>query len=86
MTACASEPQVFYVHETPDTPVFPVFPPPDVVTYDDESDTVSMPLWYWQDIAEYKISVDAIHNYLTALQERERKERSEAQAAKDAQK
>jgi hypothetical protein len=83
MTACASEPQVYYVYEAPDTPTFPVFPPPDAVEYDEETDTVSMPLWYWQEIAEYKISVDAIRNYLAALRDREREERSAYQAAKD---
>jgi hypothetical protein len=83
MTACASKPQVFYVHEAPDTPAFPVFPPPDAVEYNDESDTVSMPLWYWQKIAEYKIDVDAIRDYITALRDREREERSAAQAARD---
>jgi hypothetical protein len=46
---------------------FPVFPPPDCVEYDEATDTVSMPLWYWQDIAEYKIDVDAARDYLTLL-------------------
>jgi hypothetical protein len=26
-----------------------------------------MPLWYWQDIAEYKIDVDAIEAYINQL-------------------
>ncbi|MGP1602717.1 hypothetical protein [Treponema sp.] len=34
---------------------------------DEETETVSMPLWYWQRIAEYKIDVDAIENYLNEL-------------------
>jgi hypothetical protein len=46
---------------------FPVFAPPDCVEYDEKTDTVSMPLWYWQQIAEYKIDVDAIRDYLTLL-------------------
>jgi hypothetical protein len=46
---------------------FPVFPPPDCVEYDEATDTVFMPLWYWQDIAEYKIDVDAARDYLTLL-------------------
>jgi hypothetical protein len=83
MTACASEPRVFYVHEAPDTPAFPVFPPPDVVEYHDETDTVSMPLWYWQKIAEYKIDTDAIRDYIDGLRQREREEQAAAQAAKD---
>jgi hypothetical protein len=37
------------------------------VEYDEATDTVSMPLWYWQDIAEYKIDVDAIEEYLERL-------------------
>jgi hypothetical protein len=48
---------------------FPVFPPPDCVEYDEAADTVSMPLWYWQDIAEYKIDVDAVRDYLKTLRE-----------------
>jgi hypothetical protein len=46
---------------------FPVFPPPDSVEYDEETDAVSMPLWYWREIAEYKIGVDAARDYLEAL-------------------
>jgi hypothetical protein len=46
---------------------FPVFPRPDCVTYDDQTDLVSMPLWYWQKIAEYKIDVDAIEAYINRL-------------------
>jgi hypothetical protein len=48
---------------------FPVFPPPDCVKYDEATDTVSMPLWYWQKIAEYKIDVDAARDYLKRLRE-----------------
>jgi len=48
---------------------FPVFPPPDCVTYDEKTDLVSMPLWYWQKIAEYKIDVDAINKYIKQLRE-----------------
>jgi hypothetical protein len=40
---------------------------PDCVVYDDETDLVSMPLWYWKKIAEYKIDVDAINKYFIAL-------------------
>jgi hypothetical protein len=65
---CASPPKVeyAYIRETPDA-AFPVFPPPDCVAYEDATDTVSMPLWYWQEIAEYKISVDAVRDYLDGL-------------------
>jgi hypothetical protein len=47
--------------------VFPVFPPPDPVTLDAETETVSMPLWYWEKVAEYKIDVDAIEKYISEL-------------------
>ena len=67
--ACAGTPRIEYVYETPDVPAFPVFPPPDPVTLDEGSETVSMPLWYWQKIAEYKIDVDAIETYLDRLRE-----------------
>jgi hypothetical protein len=66
MTACATT-EIEYVREIP-TVTFPVFPPPDCVEYNEETYTVSMPLWYWQKVAEYKIDVDAIHDYLTILQ------------------
>lgn len=69
MTACAGSPRIEYVYETPGVPAFPVFPPPDPVTLDGEKETVSMPLWYWQKIAEYKIDVDAIEEYLDRLRE-----------------
>jgi hypothetical protein len=67
ITACETTPKIEYVHETPDV-IFPVFPFSDSVTYDEETGTVSMPLWYWQKIAEYKIDVDAIEAYLSILQ------------------
>jgi hypothetical protein len=66
MTACATQTKVEYVREIPAV-VFPVFPPPDCVVFDDDTETVSMPLWYWQEIAEYKIDVDAARDYLTLL-------------------
>jgi hypothetical protein len=66
LLACETTPRVEYIHEIPDV-VFPVFPPPDSVTYDEETDTVLMPLWYWQKIAEYKIDVDAIEIYIKGL-------------------
>jgi hypothetical protein len=49
--------------------IFPAFPPPDCVTYDEATDIVSMPLWYWQKIAEYKIDVDAVNEYIQRLRE-----------------
>jgi hypothetical protein len=76
MTACASAPGIEYIHDVPAI-TFPVFPPPDCVEYDEATDTVSMPLSYWRDIAEYKIDVDAIEEYLdklrTAAQAKEEK-------------
>jgi hypothetical protein len=71
MQACASQPvqiktEYVYIHDVPEV-VFPIFPPPDTVTFDPETETVSMPLWYWQEIAEYKLSIDAIRDYFTIL-------------------
>ncbi|GHV79781.1 hypothetical protein AGMMS49944_15720 [Spirochaetia bacterium] len=71
MQACASQPvqirtEYVYIHDVPDL-VFPIFPPPDSVTFNAETETVLMPLWYWQKIAEYKIDVDAIQAYVTQL-------------------
>lgn len=66
ITACVTQPKIEYVREIP-VVTFPVFPPPDCVEYDEETDTVSMPLWYWQQVAEYKIDVNAIRDYLIVL-------------------
>jgi hypothetical protein len=65
---CGTTPKIAIVHEIPDV-VFPVFPPPDCVILDPETETVSMPLWYWQKVAEYKLDVDAIEEYVTRLRE-----------------
>jgi len=65
-TACKTTPKIEYIFTTPSV-TFPVFPPPDCVTFDEKTDLVSMPLWYWQKIAEYKIDVDAISKYLKQL-------------------
>jgi hypothetical protein len=67
MMSCASNLKIEYVHEVPDIPAFPIFPQPNCVTFDEESETVSMPLWYWEAIARYKIDVDAIRNYLVGI-------------------
>jgi hypothetical protein len=64
MMSCAGIPRIEYVRLPAEVPAFPVFPAPDCVTLDDESETVSMPLWYWQKVAEYKIGVDAVEEYL----------------------
>jgi hypothetical protein len=53
-------------------PAFPVFPAPDHVTLDEKTETVSMPLWYWQEIAKYKIGVDAVETYLKKTNEANR--------------
>jgi hypothetical protein len=72
ITACASEPRIVYVHDAAVIPsfLFPIFPSPDNVRYDEAADTVLMPLEYWQKIAEYKIGVDAIEEYINKLRER----------------
>jgi hypothetical protein len=66
MTACQTSPKIEYVHDIPDV-TFPVFPPPDCVTFDEETGLVSMPLWYWLLVANYKIDVDAARDYLEKL-------------------
>ena len=48
---------------------FPLFPDPEPVVFDDTTETVSMPLWYWQKIAEYKIEVDAIQSYFEKIRQ-----------------
>ena len=66
ITACATSPKIEYVYETYDV-AFPLFPDPESVVFDDTTETVSMPLWYWQKIAEYKIEVDAIQSYFEKI-------------------
>jgi hypothetical protein len=66
MLSCRTVKSIEYIHEIPDIS-FPVFPVPDCVTFDADTETVSMPLDYWQKIAEYKIDIDAIQKYLDKL-------------------
>lgn len=68
ITACATSPKIEYVYETYDV-AFPLFPDPEPVAFDDTTETVSMPLWYWQKIAEYKIEVDAIQSYFEKIRQ-----------------
>ena len=68
ITACATSPKIEYVYETYDV-AFPLFPDPEPVVFDDTTETVSMPLWYWQKIAEYKIEVDAIQSYFEKIRQ-----------------
>ena len=63
-TSCASTPKTVVVHDVPDVE-FPVFPDPDPVVLN--GDTVSMPLWYFTKIAEYKADVDKVEAYLNEL-------------------
>lgn len=65
-TACETT-KIVVKAGTPDV-VFPVFPDPTPVTLDEKAAIVMMPLWYWQKIAEYKIDVDSIEEYLLRLQ------------------
>lgn len=44
---------------------FPEFPSPyvdgvSVVTFDEETEIVTMPLWYWKAIVRYKVDVDTV--------------------------
>lgn len=74
--ACQTSPRIEIVYDVPDV-TFPAFPPPDCVTLDDETGTVSMPLWYWLLIANYKIDVDAIEKYIDRLRDLKREKLSE---------
>jgi hypothetical protein len=49
--------------------IFPVFPDPVPVTFDAETELVMMPLWYWEQVAQYKIDIDALETYLNKLRE-----------------
>ena len=69
-TACETT-RIEYIYDIPAV-TFPVFPPPDFVAYDPDTDMVIMPLFYWQKIAEYKIDIDAIKQYLDVLREAEK--------------
>lgn len=75
MTSCATQTKVVtkVVHDVPDVE-FPVFPDPEPVKLDEATETVSMPLWYYIKIAEYKADVDKIEVYFEKLQELNKKE------------
>lgn len=66
ITACVTKGKTEYIYTVPDVD-FPLFPDPEPVVLDEATETVSMPLWYWQRIAEYKIDVDAVEDYLCKL-------------------
>jgi hypothetical protein len=68
--SCAGSPRIEYARLPADIPAFPVFPAPDCVVLDGDTETVSMPLWYWQKVAEYKIGVDAAEEYLKRTNEK----------------
>ena len=70
-TACQTSQKIKYVYEVPDV-TFPTFPPPDCVTFDEDTGLVSLPLWYWLLIANYKIDVDAIEQYIESLRKLQR--------------
>lgn len=65
LTSCETT-RIEYVRDVPDVS-FPIFPAPDGVTYDEESDTVTAPLDWYLRVAEYKIDVDAVEEYLRRL-------------------
>ena len=75
-TSCVTETKVVtkVIHDVPDVE-FPVFPDPDPVTL--EGETVSMPLWYYIKIAEYKADVDKIELYFEKLRELSEKENAQ---------
>ena len=78
MTSCVTETKVVtkVIHELPDAE-FPVFPDPEPVTLDEATETVSMPLWYYTKIAEYKADVDKIEALFENLRELNEKENAQ---------
>ena len=64
--SCVSSPKTIVIHDVPDVE-FPTFPDPEPVALDGE--TVTMPLWYFTKIAEYKADVDKIEVYFKKLRE-----------------
>lgn len=64
--SCVTRTKIEYVYEDYDV-VFPQFPEPVSVSFNEETETVSMPLWYWEKVAEYKVEVDAIQKYFEEL-------------------
>lgn len=45
-------------------------------------DAVFMPLWYWQDIARFKIDVDTVNEYLQTLRNKQTKTETETEKKK----
>jgi len=43
------------------------------VEFNEEDETVKMPLWYWEKIAEYKIEIDAIEKYFSEAEKLKKK-------------
>ena len=78
ITSCVTETKVVtkVVHDLPDAE-FPVFPDPEPVTLDEATETVSMPLWYYTKIAEYKADVDKIEVLFENLRELNEKENTQ---------
>lgn len=50
--------------------VFPIFPaPPAEVSYDDATETVTMPLEYYTQIYNYKVQVDSVEHVYNVTKE-----------------
>lgn len=72
MMSCVTRTRIEYVYENYDI-VFPQFPDPLPVEFNEEDGTVKMPLWYWEKIAEYKIEIDAIEKYFSEAEKLKKK-------------
>lgn len=68
MTSCVSTTKTVVIHDIPDV-TFPTFPDPDPVSVDMTTGVVSMPLWFYEKIGEYKVNVDAIEKTFKELRE-----------------
>ena len=66
MTSCVSTSKTVVIHDVPDV-TFPTFPDPDPVSVDMTTGVVSMPLWFYEKIGEYKVNVDKIEAYMDEL-------------------
>lgn len=64
VTSCASTTKTVVVHEVPDV-TFPIFPDPEPCVF--SPGTVTMPLWYFEKITNYKEDVDAIQKTFEEL-------------------
>lgn len=65
LPSCVSKSEPVYIYRQLDLPEPPIFPAPVdendtvIAVYDDVSDTVTVPLWWWLNLADFKADYDA---------------------------